>query len=86
MAITKTPKQICEVCGNKALLDTFQTRTIENKEMSMCSQCVEHVEGNDQKLSDLDVVSKIFLNFLNSCNIKKSKLKIAKKKHLLINQ
>ena len=32
--------------------------TIENKEMSMCSQCVEHVEGNDQKLSDLEVVSK----------------------------
>ena len=51
-------KKICEVCDNKALLDNFQTVTIENKEMSVCSQCVEHVEGNNQKLSDLEVVSK----------------------------
>ena len=58
MTITKTPKKICEVCDNKALLDTFHTRTIENKELSMCSQCVEHVEGDDQKLSDLEAVSK----------------------------
>ena len=56
--IKSSRKKSCEVCGNEISLDNFQTGTIENKDMSMCPQCVDHIEGNNQKLSDLQVASK----------------------------
>ena len=65
--IKNNVKKTCEVCENEnpqyrlvndKNFDNFHTKTIENKEMVVCSQCVDHIQGNDQKLSDLEAISK----------------------------